>query len=65
MTIRFVSDWQEMYKRSLDTLTGSRFVFYGRIGDSDTDMLIDYQEGRMAAEKQSRLLRACSFITID
>jgi hypothetical protein len=56
VTIRLVSDWQEIYKRSIDALTDSRPVFYGRIGGSDTDMIIDYLEGRMAGEKQSRLL---------
>ena len=56
MTIRLVSDWQETYKRSIDALTGSSPVFYGRIGGSDTDMVIDYLEGRMAGERQSKLL---------
>jgi hypothetical protein len=45
-----------MYKRSVDVLTSSDPVFYGRIGGSDTDMIIDYLEGEMAGESVPQLL---------
>jgi hypothetical protein len=56
MTLKFVTDWQEMYERTIAVLTAPAPLFYGRIGGSDTDMVIDYLEGLMAQESDPALL---------
>lgn len=56
MTVKFVTDWREMYEQTIDVLTAPAPIFYGRIGGSDTDMTIDYFEGLMARESDSALL---------
>ena len=57
MTLRFVTDWQEMYEQTIAVLTAPAPLFYGRIGGSDTDMTIDYLEGLMAQESDQALLQ--------
>jgi hypothetical protein len=56
MAIKLVADWREMYDRTISVLSGPDPIFYGRIGGSDTDMIVDYLEGVMAEEKGVALL---------
>jgi len=46
-----------MYTQSVRALTGPSPLFYGRIGGSDTDMMIDYLEGMMASDTSEQLLQ--------
>jgi hypothetical protein len=56
MAIKYVADWREMYDRTIAALTDPRPLFYGRIGGSDTDMIVDYLEGVLARDTELALL---------
>ena len=56
MTIKFISDWKEMYTSTVAALSNAEPLFYGRIGGSDTDMVIDYLEGIMRGDEETEIL---------
>jgi len=56
MPLRLVTNWHEMYERTIAVLSAPTPLFYGRIGGSDTDTAMDYLEGLMAKESDKALL---------